>query len=135
MGRSLDAVIGSLPKVRRDRIDARYQALKKEVESLQALRKAAGKAQVDIASSLRISQPSVSKMEKQADMYLSTLRNYIAAIGGDLELVVRFPQQAPIHLNGLGEMFEPVATGQGARRGGRARVAKPAAAHRGKRRA
>jgi hypothetical protein len=43
MGRTLNAVIASLPKARRDSIDARYRALKTEVESLQALRKAVGK--------------------------------------------------------------------------------------------
>src|SRR2546421_11556696 len=135
MGRSLDAVIGSLPKARRDKIEARYRALKKDVESLQALRKAAGKAQIDIASSLQISQPSVSKIEKQTDMYLSTLRNYIAAIGGDLDMVVRFPGQAPIRLKGLGEILEPAAAAQGARvRRRRATHIKPAHAHRAKRR-
>jgi len=34
-------------------------------------------------------------------MYLSTLRNCIEAVGGDLELIVRFPKQEPVHLNGL----------------------------------
>lgn len=74
--------------------------------TLQALRKAAGKAQTDIASTLHISQPSVSKIEKQTDMYLSTLRNYVEAAGGDLELVVRFPAQEPIHLSRLGTALE-----------------------------
>ena len=106
MARTLDAVIGALPKDRRDRINARYRVLKNEVESLRALRKATGKAQTDIASSLGISQPSVSKIEKQTDMYLSTLRNYVEAAGGDLELVVRFPKQEPIHLSGLGNVLE-----------------------------
>lgn len=106
MAKTLDEVLAILPKARRDRIDARYRELRKEVESLAALRKAAGKAQVDIATSLKISQPSVSKIEKQADMYLSTLRNYVEAVGGDLELVVRFPKQPPLHLSGLGDVLE-----------------------------
>lgn len=106
MGRTLDEVIAKLPKARQDRIAARYHVLKNEVESLQALRKAAGKAQGEIASTLRISQPSVSKIEKQTDMYLSTLRNYVAAAGGDLELVVRFPKQKPLHLRGLGDVLQ-----------------------------
>jgi len=106
MGRTLDSVLRSLPKERRDRINARYRVLRNEVETLQALRKAAGKAQTDIASTLRISQPSVSKIEKQTDMYLSTLRNYVEAVGGDLELLVRFPEQEPIHLSGLGTVLE-----------------------------
>ena len=106
MGRTLNDVIEKLPKSRQDRIAARYRVLKDEVESLQALRKAAGKAQGEIASTLRISQPSVSKIEKQTDMYLSTLRNYVEAVGGDLELVVRFPKQEPLHLHGLGEVLQ-----------------------------
>jgi len=106
MGRTLNEVLAGLPKARQDRIAARYRVLKDEVDSLKALRKAAGKAQGDIASSLKISQPSVSKIEKQTDMYLSTLRNYVKAAGGDLELVVRFPKQEPLHLSGLGEILE-----------------------------
>jgi transcriptional regulator with XRE-family HTH domain len=106
MGRTLNDVVEKLPKSRQDHIAARYRVLKDEVESLQALRKAAGKAQSEIASTLRISQPSVSKIEKQTDMYLSTLRNYVEAVGGDLELVVRFPRQEPLHLHGLGEVLQ-----------------------------
>ena len=136
MGRTVNEVIASLPKARRDKINARYQSLKKEVDSLRELRKAAGKAQVDIASSLRISQPSVSKIEKQADMYLSTLRNYITAIGGDLDLVVRLPKQSPIHLNGLGEMLRTGTTTYSYRTAGRsAQKLKTTAISRAKRRA
>lgn len=53
-----------------------------EVEGLRELRQLAGKGQADIASALNIKQPSVSKIEKQTDMYLSTLRSYVEAIGG-----------------------------------------------------
>ena len=84
-------MIDALPKHRRERIDARYREIKDEVESLRELRKAAGKAQAEIAATLRIKQPSVSKIEKQTDMYLSTLRGYVEAIGGELDLVVRLP--------------------------------------------
>jgi DNA-binding XRE family transcriptional regulator len=107
MAKTLNEVLAALPKARRDRIDVRYRELRKEVESLTALRKAAGKAQVEIAASLKISQPSVSKIERQTDMYLSTLRNYVDAVGGDLELVVRFPRQQPLRLSGLGDVIEP----------------------------
>jgi DNA-binding XRE family transcriptional regulator len=102
MGRTLNKVLRSLPKARRDRIEARYRVLKSEVESLKALREAVGKAQTDIATKLNISQPSVSKIEKQTDMYLSTLRSYVEAVGGDLEIVIRFPSQRPVTLAGLG---------------------------------
>lgn len=105
MGRTLDEVMDALPKQRRARIDARYRQLKDEVEGLKELRKAAGKAQVDIAASLKIKQPSVSKIEKQTDMYLSTLRSYVEAIGGELDIVVRLPARRAMRLRRLGEVL------------------------------
>jgi transcriptional regulator with XRE-family HTH domain len=105
MGRTLGEIIDALPRRRRQRIDARYRELKDHVESLRELRKAAGMAQADIAAALKIKQPSVSKLEKQTDMYLSTLRNYVEAIGGELDLVVRLPSRRAIKLRRLGEVL------------------------------
>ena len=105
MGRTLSEMIDGLPKQRRERIDARYRALEDDVESLRELRKMAGKAQADIAAALKIKQPSVSKIEKQTDMYLSTLRGYVEAIGGELDLVVRLPSRRSIRLDRLGEVL------------------------------
>jgi hypothetical protein len=111
MGRTIDEVIAALPKESQARIDARYRELKQEVESLRQLRKVAGKAQAEIAATLKIKQPSVSKIERQADMYLSTLRSYVNAIGGELELVVRLPSKPALHLHHLGDMLpEPAPT-------------------------
>jgi DNA-binding XRE family transcriptional regulator len=104
MGRTLSEMIDALPKQRRERIDARYLELRDDVESLRELRKLAGKAQADIAATLKIQQPSASKIEKQTDMYLSTLRSYVEAIGGKLDLIVRLPSRRAIHLNQLGEV-------------------------------
>jgi DNA-binding XRE family transcriptional regulator len=105
MSRTLSEMIGALPKQRRERIDARYRELKDEVESLRELRKAAGKAQVEIAAALKIKQPSISKIERQTDMYLSTLRSYVEAIGGELDLVVRLPSRRAMRLHRLGEVL------------------------------
>ena len=104
MGRSLDDVLASLPEERRQRVRARAQELTDEVESLGELRRVAGKAQIDIASTLNVKQPSVSKIERQTDMYLSTLRSYIEAVGGKLELVVRLPSRAPLRIERLGDI-------------------------------
>lgn len=73
------------------------------MEGLRELREIAGKAQLDVAAALNIKQPSVSKIEKQTDMYLSTLRNYIEAIGGKLELVVKLPRRPAILLHRIGD--------------------------------
>jgi transcriptional regulator with XRE-family HTH domain len=107
--RNLDQIIAGLPPERQARIDTSYRELKQEVEGLRALRRLAGKAQRDIATALKIKQPSVSKIEKQADMYLSTLRSYIEAIGGELDLIVRLPEQPAFRLRHLGDVFEKAA--------------------------
>ena len=104
MGRTLDDVIAALPEERRQRVETRFEELKQEVEGLGELRRVAGKAQAEIASALKIKQPSVSKIEKQADMYLSTLKSYVEAIGGELDLVVRLPARPPLRIERLGDM-------------------------------
>ena len=122
----VDEIIAALPKQRRARIDARYRELKDEVESLAALRKAAGKAQVDLAAILKIKQPSVSKIEKQTDMYLSTLRSYVEAIGGELDLIVRLPARRAVRLNRLGDVLDGLPKRKSQPRAARARPAKKA---------
>lgn len=104
MGRSFDDVIAPLPQDHRARIDARDAELTQDVKGLRALRQIAGKAQADVAAALKIKQPSVSKIERQADMYLSTLRGYVEALGGELELIVRLPSRAPIRIDKLGDL-------------------------------
>src|SRR3984957_19357544 len=106
MGRRLEDVIAALPEDRRQRVDTRFKQLKDEVEGLGELPRAAGKAQADIAAALKIKQPSVSKIERQADMYLSTLRSYVKAIGGELELVVHLPSRPALHLHHLGDILD-----------------------------
>lgn len=120
MGRTLDQIIAKLPPERRERVEARYRELKQEVEGLRELRELAGKAQVEVASALHIKQPSVSKIEKQADMYISTLRSYVEAIGGELELIVRLPSRPALRLHHLRDATadQPPARTVGHRRAG-----------------
>jgi DNA-binding XRE family transcriptional regulator len=75
-----------------------------EVDGLRELRQLAGKGQADIAYALNIRQPSVSKIEKQTDMYLSTLRSYVEAIGGKLELSVKLPKRPALRIHQLGDV-------------------------------
>lgn len=109
MGRTIDQVVASLPVSRQERIESRAAELIDEVEGLRELRLVAGKAQIEIAAALNVKQPSVSKIERQTDMYLSTLRNYVEAIGGKLELVVKLPSHAPLRLERLGDVMQSVA--------------------------
>lgn len=56
------------------------------------LRYARELSQQTLSDGLNVQQLSISKLERRADMYLSTLRSHIQAMGGDLEIVARFPQ-------------------------------------------
>jgi len=56
------------------------------------IRNLAGKSQREVARDLGIKQPSLSKLEKQSDMQISTLRRIVAALGGELEVVAKFPK-------------------------------------------
>jgi len=58
---------------------------------LQELRQARHLSQEQLAQTLSVKQAAVSKLEKRTDMYISTLRNFIKAMGGDLEIIAKFP--------------------------------------------
>ena len=58
---------------------------------LNELRQARGLSQKMLAQVLHVQQPSIAKLEKRTDMYLSTLRSHIEAMGGELDVLARFP--------------------------------------------
>ncbi|MCZ8194095.1 XRE family transcriptional regulator [Brevundimonas sp.] len=96
--------MATLPPARRARVEARAAELAAEVEGLKALREIAGRSQEQIAQSLGVKQPSVLKMERQADLYLSTLRRFVEAAGGTLELRVELPGKGVLRLTGMGDI-------------------------------
>ena len=104
MPRTLDEIIDALPPEQRDAVNARAAELIAEVEGLKALRALAERSQQQIADALGVKQPSVHKVEQQTDLYLSTLRRFVEAAGGTLELRVQLPGQAPVRLTGLGDL-------------------------------
>lgn len=61
---------------------------------LNELRQARGLSQKMLADVLHVQQPAIAKMENRTDMYLSTLRSHIEAMGGQLEVIARFPDGA-----------------------------------------
>lgn len=77
----------------RARSDAMTQTMLADMP-LNELRRARGLSQQKLAEVLNVQQPTIAKMEKRTDMYLSTLRSHIEAMGGELELVARFPDGA-----------------------------------------
>ena len=75
---------------RRARIDEKVKQALAEMP-LNELRTARGLSQQMLAEAMHIQQPAIAKMEKRTDMYISTLRSHIRAMGGDLEIIARFP--------------------------------------------
>lgn len=59
---------------------------------LSEVRQLTGKSQQQVADALGIKQPSLSKLEKQADMHISTLQKIVKALGGELQVLAKFPK-------------------------------------------
>ncbi len=106
MGRSYEKVLKTFSKKDREYIEKRGQEKVQEYLTLQELRKAQELTQAALATTLNINQDGVSKLEKRSDMLLSTLRSYIEAMGGELNLSVSFPDHKTVSLNGIGQSQE-----------------------------
>ncbi len=89
MAKKLDDLIASLPKDRQARVQARVM----ELTTLKDLRLAAQQTQVQMAAALGVRQDTISRLEKRSDMLLSTMRQYVESMGGQLELVAKFPDR------------------------------------------
>ena len=74
----------------RARSDAKTQKMIAEM-ALNELRQAMGITQERLAKALRINQAGVSKIESRSDIFVSTLRKAIEAMGGKLDIRAKFP--------------------------------------------
>jgi ribosome-binding protein aMBF1 (putative translation factor) len=88
----------------RARVEAITQKMLAEMP-LDELRRARGLSQKMLAEALRIQQPAIAKLEKRTDMYISTLRSHIEAMGGQLDVVARFPDGS-VKINSFGDLAE-----------------------------
>jgi len=82
MSSTLVNMLKRLPKPRRDKIRRRTQELLTEY----------------MARTMKVKQSAISKLERRKDMHISTLRSLIEAMGGELELLARFPKTKPIRI-------------------------------------
>lgn len=103
MAKTLDQMMQSLPDDLRAAAEARGRELIREEMTLQALRKQLALTQEGMARRLDIRQANISKVEKRTDMLISTLRDYIEAMGGTLELVAHLPGRPPVTLDGFAD--------------------------------
>jgi len=72
---------------------------------LQELRQARQMSQERLAEILDTKQANVSRIERRTDMYISTLRSYIEAMGGELDIIAKFPE-GEVHVNQFGDIVE-----------------------------
>ena len=97
----------------RERAKAKTQTLLSEM-ALDELREARKLTQEQLAERFHVKQPSIAKMERRTDMYLSTLRGVIKAMGGELEILAIFPD-GRVRLNQFRDLRRPVTASVAAR--------------------
>jgi transcriptional regulator with XRE-family HTH domain len=90
MARKFRSLYDKMPATSRTRVEARVEGALIEMP-LHDLREARQLTQQQLAEHLKSGQAAVSKLERRTDMYVSTLRRFIEAMGGELEIVARFP--------------------------------------------
>jgi DNA-binding XRE family transcriptional regulator len=102
--KTLKEKLKALPNARRNAIKRRAAVLIAEEMTMRELRKARKMTQVEMAKALGIGQEQVSRIENRTDLHISTLRRSIEAMGGELTLMAKFPDGAPIQVKGFAEM-------------------------------
>lgn len=104
MGKTLKEKLEQLSPERRQKIAEESNVLIAEEMTRQQLRQALKLTQEQMAEILQVDQGNISRLEQRTDLMLSTLRKYIAAMGGELRLVVEFPNRPPVTLVGISEI-------------------------------
>lgn len=96
------------------RAAARTQVMLKELHLMELLH-ARDLTQRDLADRRHTTQPTISELEHRSDMYLSTLRRYVEAMGGTLVMVAQFPDNVAVRLQTFRELGHddvPVPAGE-----------------------
>ena len=87
---TLDDPMASLPADRQACIKSKANVLSQSIE-LAKLRRTKNLKQTELASLMGVSQANISKVESGKDIQLSTLQNYVSALGGEISIVVKMP--------------------------------------------
>jgi DNA-binding transcriptional regulator YiaG len=103
MPQNVNDIIKHLSPALSKKVEARAAHLISEEMTLRELRRARKLSQLRVAKELGIGQEGVSKIEKRADLMISTLRKTVEAMGGSLALVAQFPDREPVILFGIAE--------------------------------
>jgi DNA-binding XRE family transcriptional regulator len=93
MAKKFSVLREKMPPEARALANAKFKGMLAEMP-LNELRRARGLSQKALADVLHVEQPAIAKLERRTDMYISTLRSHIEAMGGVLEIVAKFPDGA-----------------------------------------
>lgn len=88
----LGSYMASLPADRQQVINDKSKLLSQSIE-LAKLRRALDLKQTELAALMGVSQANISKVESGKDIQLSTLQNYVSALGGEVSIVVKMPDR------------------------------------------
>lgn len=91
MAKKFRDLIAAMPPERQESIRRGTEELIAEMP-LHELRRARELSQEHLAQEMNQSQSAISRLERRTDMYLSTMRRYVRALGGELEIIARFPE-------------------------------------------
>ncbi len=100
-----EEMLESFTEEERREIDRLSQLLRLELESLDNFRRAIEQTQASIGERLGVNREDLSHLEQPSDLLLSTLSRYVAECGGKLNIVVEYPDRAPIALTDI-RVFE-----------------------------
>ena len=109
MAKPFKNLVDRMTPLSRERVRRRTAELSRQM-ALQELRQAMELTQQEIAAKLQMNQAAVSKLEHQSDMYVSTLRRFLSAVGGELRIVASFAEGDVVI-----SQFEELRTGDSTR--------------------
>jgi DNA-binding transcriptional regulator YiaG len=104
MSKTLQQKMNELPEKRRQQINRRHDDLVAEEMTLADLRKALQLTQTDLSTKLHMKQEAISRLERRSDLLLSTLEDYIQAMGGQLRITAEFPDRPSVQVKKLGDI-------------------------------
>jgi len=105
MSKPFNKLTSAMTPERRRRIEMKTELLKNAM-AFQELRQALDLTQDELANTLQMKQSAISKFESQSDIYISTLRKILFAMGADLKIVAKFPE-GEVLINQFDEIRKP----------------------------
>ena len=88
---SFDTLRAGMTPAQKKTLALKTEALRADM-TLAELRQARRLTQQTLSGTLQVGQAAVAKMEKRTDMYVGNLRRFVEAMGGELDVVARFPE-------------------------------------------